>query len=120
MLLWPSCHCTAPTDARRGPHCVVQTAQVVHLCAFRCVVQDGGGEEPEVLHSPGNVHGSRQGYGFPCKKSAEGTVSVPHLELGGDATTHISQLPLKQLLFLPASDGHCLISESVDHGLIRL
>ena len=98
----------------------MQTVQVVHLCAFRRVVQDGGGEEPEVVHSPGNVHGSRQGYGFPCKKStAEGTVSVLHLELGGDPTAHISQLPLKQLLLLPAWDGHCLITESVDHGLIR-
>ena len=94
----------------------MQTAQVVHMRAFRRVVQDGGGEEPEVLHSPGNVHGSCQGYGFPCKTStAEGALSALHL-----TPAHTSQLPLKQLLFLPAWDGHCLMTESVDHGLIRL
>ena len=99
----------------------MQTAQVVHLRAFRRVVQDGGGEESEVLHSPGNVHGSCQGYGFPCKMStAEGAVSALHLEPGGDTPAHISQLPLKQLLFLSAWDGHFLMTESVDHGLIRL
>lgn len=75
----PGFHCTAPTDPHRGPHSVVQTAHVVHLCALWRVVQDGGGKEPEVLDRPGNVHGSRQCYGFPCKKpTRESTVNVFH------------------------------------------
>lgn len=86
----PGVHFTAPTDTHGGPHSVVQTAQVVHLRALRRVMQDGGGKEPEVLHRPGNVHGSGQCYGFPCKKpTTEDTASVLHLGLDGDITTHV-------------------------------
>lgn len=84
----------APTDPHRGPHGVVQTAHVVHLGALGRVVQDGGGKEPEVLYRPGNVHGSCQGYGFPCENSQQQKAQSVYLAMdSGDSTTHISHSP---------------------------
>lgn len=57
----------SPTDSNRAADGVVQAAQVVHLAAFRGVMEGRGGEEAEVVGGARDVHRAGKGQSLSCR-----------------------------------------------------
>ena len=76
----------ALTHAHRTAEGVVDTAHVVHLAAVGGVVEDGGGEEAEVVHGPGDVHGAGERHRLPWDTEQERVVTLHPARFARDVT----------------------------------